>query len=237
MNKLNKAVCFAVASVGMVAAPAFAAVVNGDFEDKTFSNPNPGLVNGIAIGDLETSGPGWDVYTDILGWETSAGSGIELQTNGTIGSFNANSGTRYVELDSHPAPNSNSTMFQTLVLDPGTYQLDFFYSPRNGDAGSNGIDYSVTGLISGFLLAGGVTGPSGTTTVGLWTLVSSFFTVQAGDSPVTLSFSAVGAENTLGGFIDDVSVSAVPVPAALPLLITALAGLGFLSRRRQRSAA
>lgn len=236
MKKLNLAAVMMVATAGFVGAPAYAAVVNGGFEDTTFSNPNPGLVNGIAIADLDTTNPGWDVYTDILGWQTSSGSGIEVQTNGTIGSFNANSGTRYVELDSHPAPNSNSTMFQDLVLDPGAYQLDFFYSPRNGDVLSNGIDYSVTGLISGSLLAGGVTGPSATSTVGLWTMVTAFFTVQPGDSPVTLSFSAVGAENTLGGFIDDVSVSAVPVPAALPLFVTALAGLGFISRRRKRSA-
>lgn len=39
---------------------------------------------------------------------------------------------------------------------------------------------------------------------------------------------------TNSGAIDDLILSVVPVPAALPLLVTALGGIGFATRRRRR---
>lgn len=226
-------------ALGLLAAPAHAVVINGDFEDTSSSTPGAGLANGAQLSQLAT-GPGqsWDVFTSIPGWTTTAGAGIEVQTNRTLGSIDAHSGSHYIELDSHPKPNSNSTMAQTLALAAGIWRLDFYYSPRNSDVGSNGIAYSVVNQATSSLLAGSVTGPNATagTAVGLWTLVSALFTVTGGDSPVTLSFAATGTANTLGGFIDDISltqVSSVPVPAALPLLLTGIGAIGFAARRRR----
>lgn len=226
------------------AAPAHAVVVNGDFEDTRTSTPNEGLVNRQELGELATlPGKTWDVFTTIPGWTTSAGAGIEVQANGTIRGFNANSGSHYVELDSHPNAESNITnsmMEQEITLASGIYQLDFFYSPRTSDVGTNGIEYSVFSQSSSQLLAGSVTGPSATTSVGTWTQVfSTLFPVLSSDSPIILKFLATGSEDTLGGFIDDVSltrISAVPLPAAGPLLLIGVAGLGFLSRRRKAAA-
>lgn len=229
-------------SLAALAAPAHAVVINGDFEDVSASTPGRGLANGAFLSNL-ASGPGasWDVFTSIPGWTTTAGAGIEVQTNRTIGSINARSGLHYIELDSHPKPNSNSTMAQTLNLASGVYQLDFYYSPRTGDVGSNGIEYSVFNAASASLLAGSVTGPNATagTAVGLWTLVSTLFTVGGGDSPVTLSFAATGKADTLGGFLDDIKVTrvaAVPLPAAAPLLVAGLGALVFVARRRRKAA-
>ena len=221
------------------AASASTLVVNGDFEDTSLAGG--GLVHGQELADLAT-GPGssWDVYTTIPGWTTASGAGIEVQTNRTLTSIDAQSGQHYIELDSHPSPTSNSSMKQEIQLDIGTYKLSFWYSPRNGDSNSNGIEYSVTGAPddNNLLLAGGVTGPSASngTSVGAWTQFTSLFTVGSGDSPVTLLFAATGKENTLGGFIDSVSISAVPVPAGLPMLLTAFAGIGYAARRRARRA-
>lgn len=226
-------------SLAALAAPAHAVVFNGGFEDVSSSTPGRGLSNGAFLANLASGpGPSWDVFTSIPGWTTTAGAGIEVQTNRTIGSINAHTGLHYIELDSHPKPNSNSTMAQTLNLSSGVYQLDFYYSPRTGDVGSNGIEYSIFNAASASLLAGSVTGPSTTagTAVGLWTLVSTLFTVRGGDSPVTLSFAATGKADTLGGFLDDINVTrvaAVPLPAAGPLLLVALAGLGLYSRRER----
>ncbi|QIE57487.1 PEP-CTERM sorting domain-containing protein [Pikeienuella piscinae] len=239
MNSVQSSVGAVALAVlfGFAAAPAQALVVNGGFEDTTSSTPGVGLVNQNTLGSL-ASGSGsrsWDVFTSLNGWTTTAGSGIEVQTNNTLGSIDARTGQHYVELDSHPAPNSNSTMAQDLVLDSGRYNLEFYYSPRNGDVGSNGIGFSVIDGLSNSLLLGEVTGPdaNSSTSVGLWTLITASFTVASDNTPITLGFSATGTANTLGGLIDDISVSAVPVPAALPLFLTAIAGLGFASRRRR----
>lgn len=223
------------------AASASTVVFNGTFEDTSSSTPGAGLVNGQAIGDL-ASGPGrsWDVFTSIPGWTTDSGAGIEVQTNRTLSSIDAHSGQHYIELDSHPKATSNSSMVQTIMLGIGTYKLSFWYSPRNGDAGSNGIEYSVTGAApnNNVLLLNGLTGPSAAngTSVGNWTQFTSRFTVATGDSPVHLKFEATGKANTLGGFVDSVSISAVPVPAGLPMLLTAVAGFGYVARRRTRKA-
>lgn len=65
------------------------------------------------------------------------------------------------------------------------------------------------------------------------------------DSAVAILANAFGAGSYRLGFFDSAdpiqgsatfnveSVAAVPVPAALPLFLTALAGLGFISRRRK----
>ena len=75
------------------AASASTLVVNGDFEDTSSSVPGVGLVNGVALGDLAGgSGKSWDVYTEIPGWKTDDGAGIEVQPNRTLGSIDAHSG-------------------------------------------------------------------------------------------------------------------------------------------------
>ncbi len=218
----------AALALAIVGSAAAAPVVNGSFEDTSSSNPAFGLVNGNSLGSLAGgSGTGsWDVFTSIPGWTTTSGAGIEVQTNPTLGSINAQEGVHYVELDSHPSANSNSTMQQVINLAAGKYRLDFWYSPRNTDVGSNGIAYSVANLTSS------VTGPSATTDVGVWTLITGLFTTD-GVLPVTLSFSATGDENTLGGFIDNISITAVPIPPAALLLFGALGGLGYIARRRK----
>lgn len=228
------------ALLGFAAAPAHALVVNGDFEDTTTLNPVGLRGNNLADLAGAPTANSWDVFTSISGWSTIAGNGIEVQTNNTLNTIDAQSGQHYVELDSHPNDGgSNTSMAQLLLnLDAGSYNLEFYYSPRDGDIGSNGIAYSVLEGVSNSLLLGDVTGPSATngTSVGLWTLISANFMVGVDNTPVTLSFSATGTQNTLGGLIDNISVSAVPVPAALPLFLTAIAGLGFASRRRRRAA-
>ena len=226
----------AAALICVLAVPASAAVVtNGDFEDTSSSTPGHGLVNGQELNSLNVGGGAtWDVYRSIPGWTTEAGAGIEVQTNRTLSSIDAHSGSHYIELDSHPRSTSNSTMKQMLSLAAGVYDLTFFYSPRNSDVNTNGIAYSVVNHANSNILLGAVSGPSATqgTKVGSWTKVSGRFTVGVNDSPLLLKFAATGTKDTLGGFIDSVSISAVPVPAGLPLLMSAMAGLAWMRRRK-----
>ena len=188
------------------------------------------LINGSFESDVGLSGSQWGVFNTIDGWYTSDGPGIEIQRNTVV---SAQDGNQYVELDSHNAPDSNSSMSQDLVglIVGNSYQLDFWYQPRTGTLGDNGINVSwgASPDISPFTYAFGVDGtrPSG------WGLNS--WDLVASSTNMTLTFSAVGIDNTLGGFIDNVSLtSAVPEPSVLALFALGLAGLGFSSRRKSK---
>ena len=213
-----------LASAASVASAA--TVVNGDFETD-FADQG---ILGDYFSDLagSTKGGSWDVWESIPGWTTSEGPGIEIQSNNTLNTIDAHSGNHYVELNSHGggSAGSNSSMFQTLALDKGTYLLSFWYSPRNGNVGGNSIDYGIAGA------TGTVSGPDGTTAVGSWTEVTLQFMVDSADD-YTLFFSATGEDNkNLGGLIDTISVSQVPVPASAALLLAGLGGLGLMRRRK-----
>jgi len=196
-----KRILGAVALGLLMAAPASAAVVNGSFED----------------GLLALNGEEWGVFNSIVGWNTISGSGIEVQTNPTLGSINAQDGFRYVELDS----NNNSAMRQTLNLVAGHYLLSFWYAPRQNLPASEGIKYTI----------GALTGIVNTPYVAnTWTNVTRRF--YANGAPVYLEFAAEGTSDSYGTFVDSVSVAAVPVPAAGLMLFAALGGLAALRRRK-----
>ena len=218
-------VAAAAALVAAVAMPASAAslVVNGSFETGIPGN-TAGLNNGALFGNLNNSGPSWDRWTSINGWTTTSGSGIEIQSNRTLDTVDAQDGTHYVELDS----NSNSSMAQTLSLGVGKYLLSFWYSPRTPDPATNGIEYAI-GTIAGGKVKNGV--PVGAN-VGTWVQIKTLFdVVKAGD--YKLQFAAVGTNDTYGGLIDNVSVAPVPLPAAGFGLMAALGGLAAMRRRRK----
>ena len=222
MKKIALAALLAVVASGSVVQAA-TIVQNGSFED----SPGTTGLNGRAFNSLVSGAPGWDIFTTVPGWKATGGAGIEIQTDKAVGQTDALFGEHYVELDS----NNNSSMHQTLSLTAGRYLLSFWYSPRalqgNSQAQTNGISYAIANL------AGSVTGPGGVngTKVGDWTEITGIFNVGA-DSTYNLDFAAVGTSDSYGGFIDNVSVAAVPVPAAGLLLVGALGGLAALRRRR-----
>ncbi|MEM9631285.1 MAG: hypothetical protein AAGA50_08170 [Pseudomonadota bacterium] len=212
----------------LATSSANAVVFNGDFET---TSGDVGIVNTIQLSDLAGTGS-WDVYTSIPGWTSNSGAGIEVQTNGTLGSIDAHSGQHYVELDSHPSGSSNSSMQQSVALGVGSYELSFYYSPRNDDTASNGIFYEILGGILGQQKVEGPGAGPPVTSVGTWSLVTALFKVTTAGN-YDLRFSATGTENTLGGFVDTVSITAVPIPAAGLLLPVGVALLGFAARRRK----
>jgi hypothetical protein len=203
MGKLFGAV-FAGALVGLAALPASALVVNGSFEDMT---------------GVGTPMNGWGVYSGIPGWTTFTGAGIEVQ-RGNVGGSKAHDGEAKVELDSH----NNSGMSQKLMLTKGRYELTFAYKPRvngNPDA-TNTIGYAVLG--------GGL---SGTVSRGdgIWSIVTGTF--LSNGKELDLRFWADGKSDTLGGYIDSVSVAPVPLPASAAMLGGAVALAGLAAARRK----
>lgn len=234
---LATTVAFSLAALGAQAAT----VVNGGFEDP--GNPVAVATDGQLFTAL-ASGTGnnsWSIFTALPGWTKASGDGIEIQTNNTLTTINANTGQHYVELDS----NNNSSMQQTIdFTSTGRYLLSFFYSPRDTNVASNIISYSVAEAFSPFsqLLLDSVAGPSldPATSVGKWTEITAEFIVKT-KGLHTLTFAALGTKGdkvSFGGFIDDVSISTVPVPlpAGGLLLIGAVGGLAVLRRRKARAA-
>ena len=161
-------------------------------------------------------GAGFVILPDYEGWEAVAGDGIEVPYNNVAGT--PFSGENFVELDS----NNNSTMER--LIDAGVYRLTFYYSARPGvNIASNGIDVLVNGLS-----VYNVSGNGGGDTT--WVKQTVNFTLAA---PGSLRFAATGASDSLGGYIEDVSLGAVPEPATWAMMIMGFGGVGALMRRRQ----
>lgn len=193
----------------MAATPASAAFFSGFEGDAGLSN-----------GQWTVMNPSFD------GWQVTGGPGIEVQ-RGNVGGSSPFEGDQKVELDSHGGQNTNSSMEQSVFLTAGTYEFSFAYLGRTGNSGTNGIGYS----LNPGLAATGVTGVKADG----WQIISHIFTLAA-DTDVTMAFWASGADDTLGGYLDNVRISAVPLPPAVMLFGAALAGLGWLGRRRKSSA-
>ena len=221
---------------GMTGAANANLIVNGSFED-----PN-----------IES---GWQVFDSISGWKTTLGTGIEIQYNGVIPGVTAHAGNQYVELDSHGGDDTNSTMVQSIDTILGqTYDVSFAYRNRPGTTlAQNGIEIYWNGSLEYFIgdinddaydyyetanhyinntndfynwqvLTFSVKGEA------LYTGLDSFGNTLVGYD--NLSFSAIGTDDTLGGFVDSVSMD-VPEPATMLLFGTGLIGLVGLQRRRK----
>lgn len=192
-------------------------IVNGSFEDTQF-------------------GGKWKVFDAISGWAAIDGAGIEIQKNGTVSGVKAQEGTQYVELDSHnftrgQASNNGSNSYMVQIVEDlviGTpYDLSFWYLPRtnNGDD-DNGINVywgeSTDALLS--------VSSKKSLQNNNWVQIQQV--VIATSESMTLGFQAFGKENTLGGFIDNVSL--VAEPGTFALIGLGLFGL-VAARRRVRA--
>ena len=215
MVQINWLKTIAAASCAAIigSAASAATVVNGSFED------GPAVSN-------------WQIFGSIPGW--SADPNIEIQTADTLNSIDPQDGARYAELDT----NTNSRIYQSIILDAGTYLLSFFYSPRvndtSADADTNDMSYSVADL-SGSIIGAPTPGEF---EHGEWTKVTGYFTVGADGTEVELSFQASGETPTdgcgnCGALLDNVSIAAVPLPAGLLLMLSAVGAFGFARRRTQ----
>ena len=199
----------ALLAASAVSAQAATIVTNGSFE----STPTP-----------LTATSSWALFDSIEGWTAGAGEKIEVQSDPTLSVIDAQDGSNYVELHS----NGLMTMSQVISLGAGRHELSFFYSTRENTVGDNDMSFSIAGLVDGAVLDA----PNLDLPRGSWTEIAASFTVlTAGD--YTLSFSSLtGPNEGRGALIDNVSVAAVPVPAAGLLLLTALGGAAAMRRKK-----
>jgi hypothetical protein len=154
------------------------------------------------------------------GWTGAAG-GIEVQTRNVAG--RAFSGRNLVELDTA----ANSAM--SVDLGRGRYIVSYWYSPRPGVAAdSNRIDVTAGGLFLDSITADG-----GRDTQ--WQQRTLEFITPGGP----LTFAAAGRSDSLGGYLDDISITmaAVPELATWAMLIIGFGMVGVAARRRRGAVA
>ncbi|MGL4310578.1 MAG: hypothetical protein ACRCSU_08830 [Paracoccaceae bacterium] len=208
-----------------LAAPASAKSVlfNGGFELGVLGDTR-GLRNGATYANMPTSGASSDIWRNLAGWSTISGPGMEVQTRRTIG-LSPTDGNYYLELDS----TANTTIRQTVALTRGRYQLSFSYSPRSNDRGTNGVHFALADLVGGT-----VTGPNPGhgTRVGQWTAFTYDLKIDSAGS-YALDFGAVGRSDSIGGLVDNIALTPVPLPAAGLAFIAGLGALAGLARRRK----
>ncbi|SEW18257.1 VPLPA-CTERM protein sorting domain-containing protein [Cognatiyoonia koreensis] len=213
-----KTTLLAATTAVLATAGSAATITNGSFED-------------IGSGTLNNSG--WNIFASVPGW--TGHPNIEIQSDKTLGSIDAQDGDYYAELDT----NQNSTISQDLFLGAGSYILSFYYSPRVNatPTTTNDLVFEVVSQSFGSLLFNSISGaPNPAYPHGKWTQVTANFTLVE-DDDVSLFFSAVGEQRTAGcgdcgALIDNVSLSAVPLPVGVLLLLTGLGALGAARRRK-----
>lgn len=182
------------------------------------------VVNGsfeqVAAGNTQAAGT-WGIYNGITGWTGIPN--IEVRDN-VAGA--AQHGSNYVELDT----NNNSGMFQ-VITGAGWYNFSFWFSPRERvAAGSNGIGFNF-GSLSGQVL----TNTAGAASGNVWQQYTSQVYLNG---PTALMFYGTGRSDSLGGSLDNVSVTAaVPEPESYAMMLAGLGLMGAIARRRKAKAA
>ena len=199
-----------------ISAHATNLILDGSFENPVI--PGPWYENfGTNTGDPQYGGPtipGWTITTnnvDIVSDLTSTPKAAD--------------GNQYLDLVGNGTTGGISQSFDTKLGQ--TYTLSFEYGNNAWSTGFAQAQMKV-GALSALL------GHNTSTTSDInWTSYTGTF-VGDGD-PMTLSFLETYGYNYGGVLLDDISVTATPLPAALPLFAGGLGILGLLGRRRRKS--
>ncbi len=204
-------------------APAFALVTNGSFTD--------GLNGWQTIGDVSVQGVAkratlTTAYMDGDLEEFFNHSGVSAVDVNDLAPF---AGVNVSDLDVGGWAAEGSAMKQVLNVGAGdTLSLDFWFGLTSQDIGVSGFEDLAFVAINGQIVQ--------TFTLGMLPSVGQFSYQFLTGGPVTLAFGIVDINDYAGVSefrLDNISVTAVPEPETIAMLLAGLGVVGATVRRRR----
>lgn len=208
-------------------APAFAYVTNGSFTD--------GLTGWQTIGDVSVQGVAkratlTTAYMDGDLEEFFNHSGVSAVDVNDLAPF---AGVNVPDLDVGGTAYEGSAMKQTFNVAAGDMlSLDFWFGLTSQDTGVDGFQDLAFVAIDGLVVQ--------TFTLGMLPSVGQFSYQFLTGGPVTLAFGIVDINDFAGVSefrLDNISVSAVPEPETIAMLLAGLGVVGATVRRRRATKA
>lgn len=211
--------CMAALVLFCTSANAANLIVNGGFED-------PVLSTTVGNRDSNTHSD-WNYFDSsaVTGWD---GYNIEIWNSSNMGTVGYE-GVQHAELNSHPAGDYNLYQGFTTVVGQ-TYQISFAYMARSSSDES--FEVGIVNDTADFGVSSVFAETLDDHVTGQWSTYTGTF-IATSDYSI-IYFKALTPTGTVGNFLDDVAVSAVPVPAAVWLFSSALIGFIGFGRRRNR---
>lgn len=223
---------FVGAAIGgaFLASPVCAAnlIVDGSFEDPTVT---AGSFTLFSTGQTFGAGAPWTVV-GVGGGNVGIVSTTFVQ-NGI--SFLAENGNQWIDLTGitqSPAEGVQQTIATTIGQQ---YSLSFYVGNVNNVGGIFGTTSTVDVDINGSQILAAENSCTTCTSTLTWQLFTTTFT--ASSASTVLAFLNGDPSNDTSNGLDNITVNATPLPAALPLFATGLGAMGLFGWRRKRRAA
>jgi len=208
---MKKLLSIAAVSLGLAFAPAHAAVI--DFANEADTNGERGLTNGSAIAI--------DGFNLVL---TSFDSAGDAAHNPYLDAGNAGLGVCQTGLDNDAQCITSS---DDNVTNNEQIQIAFSSPIDILDTLFRAADHSVLTMGSIEVVTN-----LGSLTDDVSTLMATALANGILDDASYIQFNFVDTEF----YVSSITVNDVPIPGAIPLLISGLAGLGFAGRRKKKTA-
>ena len=210
VNRTTLTLIAALALVGNASAQTGNLLVNGSFEEGSFTGDARTSYN--HVGPYGTVVTGWVGLANGFDWHQPVEFGPTYD------------GYKMVDLTFYAEAGAIAQTFSTV---PGTaYVLRFaVMAPADSDASAAGLRVDVASTSESYIVPRTSTWASSR-----WTPETLHFT--ATDASTTLTFSGLYSNYYWGPVIDAVSVTAVPEPQAATLLLVGLGLVALKTRRR-----
>jgi hypothetical protein len=190
------------------------------------------LITNGSFEDPDVAPGNYALYTSIPGWTSGNGNQFEIQDHAGAGL--PQHGDQFLELDGNVNSTVDSNGIPTFA--GFYYTLSLYYSPRPGvAAGNNRVDVWIDGVFREALDGAGGAGPNDTN----WQLHTYAVT---GDGSTLVEFRGMGANDGVGGYIDNVvfdlnpdqTPPVVPEPTSMILTGLGMAATGVARRWRKK---